>query len=389
MIHDRKLLVFGIGLVIACSLVLVTFIGAQPSGELYIPDSDLWRVLPDPQPDRYWILNRGNGLVLLEKTPGGTWFTTTYDIGDVRDFAGPDSNGMFYCTFGGNPAGIYVFNSATASVDRTIALSRYPRGLVLSPDETKLYVCVFEWPLLGERGEHADCYTTKEHREAGRVFEIDIQTGEVLRQATVGTLPEMICYFDGEMDDRLLVSTRDYYPVIDELSGIGLGAVGKLDIVDLRSFTRLEPRIEVGHPNIEYENDLFNWPWNDSLVAQCCSGVGFIYGYEHMDDAIWLIDPITNTVADTIHVTDEEGWVVGVKHAFPSQCYPDRLYVSVGMAPKDYPYAVLAVDRTSGQWIRSFDTENWVTEFLYETPDNELIAPCGGSGRILILDTSE
>ena len=131
----------------AIMTVLVPSTLAQPSGLLDVPGSKLYRIFRDPLPNRYWILNLGSGLVLLTETSPGSWSTDVFPIGDVRDFCGPDSQGNLHCSFGGNPAGIYVFNTSTQSVQRTIPLDRYPRALALSPDETKLYLSAYESPL--------------------------------------------------------------------------------------------------------------------------------------------------------------------------------------------------------------------------------------------------
>ena len=372
-----------IGIVVWRALVVY----AEPQGIITVPNGNLFRILPDLQSNRYWILNREHGLVLLTENPPGEWSTQTFNIGDVRDITGPDSSGKIYCSFGGNPAGVHVFDTSTYSVVRTLSLDRYPRCMVLSPDETKLYVCVYQWPLLGVRGEHADRFDTLEHRDGGRVLEIDLSTGQVLREATVGSLPETMYYFYSPGNDRILVNTDEILPITDDPPwGIGLGTVTRIDNISVASFSRMTPRIECMYAYSEFTNDFFEWPGNDPLLGQCHIGVGDIYGYEHMRDAIWLIDPVNNTVVDTASLPVPGGGFAGAEHAVVSECNPDEVYVSGGARTLYFTDTILVVDRWNGTLLRSFSTYPYVTDFIYETAGGMLIVTCGGSGRIFIID---
>ncbi len=390
----------------ACVLLLINVqpfcatARAQPDQVLTVTGGAVVRILPDPLPDRYWILEHGSGLVLLSKA-NGAWNTMDYAIGDLRDIAGPDSDGRLYCTYVGSPPGISVFDCATTSIVDTIPLNYYPRGLVLSPDESKLYVCAWGWPPLTE--PEFDPNRSYQHASAnsGLVLEIDIASHSILRTATVGGMPETICLVPSVAGARLLVSTGEFKyrspgdgePLDPELVYGGFTVV---DAVDVSTFTRLEHRVECTFPSFPGTNALVRWPGDDALVALCCAepfSGSPVHAAEDYTHGIRLIDPVTNLVVGSLRIVNADGCEVGVNTIFQSCTDPAEVFLTVGMFHRQTDFlqeGVLVIDRDTGQLRRSIDlgSADYLPSFVYETPCGEVIVTAWQSpnGKILIFE---
>ena len=373
---------------------------AQPDEVLTVSGNAVDRILPDRLPDRYWLLEYERGLVLLSRT-NGEWDTAEYAIGDLRDVAGPDSQGRLYCTYVGSPPGIHIFDCATASVVDTIPLNYYPRGLVLSADESKLYVCAWGWPPLTE--PEFDPNRSYQHASAdsGLVLEIDIASHSILRTATVGGMPETICLMPSSAGARLLVSTgefkyrsqRDREPIDPDLV---YGGFTPVDAVDVGTFVRLEHRVECTFPGFPCTNALIPWPGDDALVALCCArpfSGSPDYAPADYTHGIRLIDPVTNLVVGSLRIVNAGGREVGVNTIFQSRSDPTEIFVTVGMFRHETELeqeAVLAIDRDTGQFRRSIDlgSPDYLPSFVYETPCGDLIVTAwqAPNGKILIFE---
>ena len=140
-------------------------------------------------------------------------------------------------------------------------------------------------------GDHVNVYNAGEHSDAGRLFEIDISSGSILRSCVVGTMPEIIYYYESEDGDKILVSVTENFPSDQN----DWTSYSPLDIVDVRSFTRIQNNILCVVPGRVYQNDLFNWPATPDLVGMSHQPVGINQYLPGAEDAIWLIDPITAT----------------------------------------------------------------------------------------------
>jgi hypothetical protein len=375
----------------------VYLIKATPSNVIYIPDGELNRIIPDPQHNRYWVVDESNGLVLLNEPnpPGGTWNWQKFPIGPVIDAAGPDTQGRLYCSFTDYKTikGIFIFDCASASVIDTIALDYAPRGLVLSSDETRLYVVSYTWP---QFGDYPNKTFADMHPETGLLLEIDIANKTVLRSVATGAMPETVYYTKCGEDERVVVGTNEMRTVSGPGEfGFAYGGSAPHDVFDLATFNRLEPRIYAPYQYSDYSNIIVSWP-SRCCAAICCPYPFRVPGSPEMDDAIWIIDPITNTVVDTFTIKDLNGNVVGAGDAIVSSVYENRVYVAMGA------YDSTTVNPGTGDWIliinpdtgETLDAINTGGEFqypyfMYEMPDGRLLISCDGAGRMLVIEPPE
>jgi len=363
-----------------------------PTDFIDLPGVTAGFIHPDILPDRYWAESYGTGLHLIAKE-NDEWSVSSYTLGDVRGFTGPDSQGRLYCSFGGNPAGVYVFDSTSEAVVDTISLNYFPRGLVLSPDESKLYVCAWEWPSLadGERLEGpGGTSPSDEHPDKGLVLEIDIATHAILRSVNVGTFPEAIHYAELSGGDRIVACTgqsRRYFWKGDP--AIKAGHFQLLDIVDVDTFTLTEPRIEVA--SYGYFTD---WPGEGSLIAFCTKNLITVKGGpENIWHAVKLVDPGTSQIVDTKKVLDATGGLAGVRGITPSSINPDEVYVMIGQPayPRLEPYDwLIVIDKITGHYLRSIDygSPGYGGGDVYEAPCGELIITAYDhpDSRIIIME---
>jgi hypothetical protein len=374
-------------------------VAAQPIEDLQVTSGRLRRIAEDITEYRYWILNYSQGAVLLS-FDGESWLLDEYPLGEVRDMTGPDSQGYLYFTVAGYNPGILAFNTASATVVDTIPLNHYPAGLTLSPDESMLYVCAFEWPPIEEpeygSGEGNLYQITNAHPDKGLILEVDISTHAVERSVNVGTYPNTIYYASLPGGDKLVVST---YQTVAHLLPLGedpepdelIGQYMTLDFVDLDSFTRMEPRLET--PDV---GEFKTWLPDNSLVAFCIRNIMAVsHDPSYYDDSIWLIDPATGTIADTITVYDTDGEKSATSCIEFSSINPDEMYVAIGM-PTHYIGPgydrIMVLDTTSYQRVRTIGLgeDDLLPHFVKEGPCGELIVTAGGrpEGSILII-TSE
>lgn len=388
-------------ILIICMLVLFTgAIGlkaylakAQTQTILTIPDDgEPNRILLDPSAEGYWVVNRGSGLIFLNEDQLG-WHYSLYNIGIVMDATGPDPNGLIYCSFRGNApmfsSGVYVFDTATRSVVDTIVLDHYPFGLVLSSDGEQLYVDGDGWPAFGELFSIADA---NEHPDSGILWRIDLATRQITGTISVGALPTSIYTFPTERGDRLFVTQQESGKIeTNDPIPLSMGTTNKIDIVDASSFTRIATLETPEAMWDEYPYAMLNWP--QGLVAVCCPVVWDpIEDHPEFQDAIWLVDPVSATIVNRIHVTDGNGIAVGVFQTVVSQVYPDQAYMSIGpfQGPGSPTGSILVVAYPSGQYIRSISTTGTGCRpyFMHEIPEGRLIVTGGVTGKILIIDPS-
>jgi len=386
-------------LLIAISLTTLQCVNSNPKNGDDITSAQRARprrIIEDNQEYRLWILNYSHGTILLS-FDGENWSTEEYQLDEVRDMTGPDSQGYLYITVAGDNPGILVFNTADASVVDTIPLNHYPAGLTLSPDESMLYVCAFEWPPIEGpeygSGEGNLYQITSAHPDKGLVLEVNISTHAVERSVNVGTYPYTIYFADLPDGDKLVVST---YQTVTHLLPLGedpeqdelIGQYMTLYFVDLDSFTRMEPRLEI--PDV---GEFQAWLPDNSLVAFCIQNIIAVsHGPIYYDDSIWLIDPSTGTIADTVTVYDADGEKAGTSCIEFSSMNPNEMYVALGM-PTHYIGSgydrIMVLDSTSYQIVRTIGLgeDNLLPHFVKEGPRGELIITAGGrpEGAILII----
>jgi len=315
---------------------------------------------------------------------------------------GPDSQGRIFLTYLAdlsepytyNSAGIYIFDTISKTVVNTIPLNYYVADLCQNPDESKLYICAYGWPALGE-SEYPDVFSesgpTEEHPDTGLVLEINLNSGTIENTVNIGTWPQKIHYADLEYGDKLLISTlqqNTHYGNIDDSSIIN-GNTYIMDIVDISSFSRAEPRIEC--PQL---GGFKNCPWDNKLIIYYARGLNSVVsGPQEMFHAIWLIDPATNSVVYTVPVKDEINELIGVYNIQFNNNNENELYVCVGIVghTRDETYDwLIVVDRTTGDYLRTIDIDmqGYSPVDILELTCGELIITANNppDGKILVME---
>jgi DNA-binding beta-propeller fold protein YncE len=394
MIKNKKVFLWVVGLIAICVLATVTayLTKASKFSVLFIPSGAPYRILPGSSQNSYWVVNREHGLVFVSKGIGGIWFYSLYNIGRVFDATGPDSNGLIYCSFTdlapSYPCGVYVFDSVSRTVVDTISLDRMPSGLSLSSDGQNLYVAAWGWPLPDEPYNEGDAVS---HPDSGIIWKIDVATRQIIAATSVGALPSTIYTFPSDRGDRLIVSQHQI--VFVETTGSTMhyieGENNQIDIVDATSFTRIAQLDSPWNRVDNYSYTMLDWA--DGVVAVCCPAVSYeIQGHPELQDGIWLVDPVSATVVNRVHITDGNGVAVGAFHAVVSQTYPSQAYVSLAafQSPSQPSGDILVVDYPSGQYIRSIDItgSGCLPFFMQELSDGNLMVTGGETGKILIID---
>jgi hypothetical protein len=369
-----KRMMIAVIIVLFLGLISIVFMPSDPiSSEqisaLVFEDRLVSGIIGQTRMDKYWAgISNPPGLVRLSMGEEG-WVSEDFPIGEFRGITGPDPQGRLYCLelSSENDGCIYngvnvkVFDTENQTVVDNIPIPYSSWYLAISPDGSKLYAAADEWPAPGDdrcapQPENTDL--TQEHPDMGLVVEIDVATHAITRTVNVGTFPHSIYYAPMASGDRILVSTGQTKWLINEDHEFG-GAMSRtniLDIIDVSTFTRLENRIAV--PSRICFAD---WPSDPSLVSIGIFSVISIYGGpDYLFDTIWLIDPASGTVADTIKVDNGEGTpFVGVANLTPSHFPPYYLYVSVGdpiySEPPPPDNWLIKIDKDTGEFIENID----------------------------------
>ncbi len=357
-------------------------------------------VTADANPNRYWILQWDVGLILLQKT-GEDWGTYQFPIGNLRAMAGPDSDGRLYCTRGGDDPGLTVFDCDDECVVDSVSLPYYVRGVALSDDETKLYVCASLWPPTTEPEFDENRNYRAAPYESGLVLEIDVATLDILRSAVVDTMPNTIYYSSLAQGDKLTVNAGIWHLRMYKHEGMSPDRVWctafvLTQIVDVATFQIMEPSIESRINRSHGTNALTPWPDDDSVVAFCNTGA---YDYdicvapEDFSRAIRLIDPSSCTVVSSVPIRHANGEEVGIVHFLPNCLNPDELYVTVQLKSGhegESGFWLIVVDKYTGAYLRSVDLGDpeIVPYFMAQSPCGELIVTArkGIDGKILIVE---
>ncbi len=367
---------------------LLTFILASQSlfaatvlDEIQTTDFKPERILVGCQPNEYWIVDSGDGLILLEENPPGNWTYSHYPIGYVTDATGPDSIGRIYCSSYIDGAGsvIQVFDCFNRVVVDNIYITSDSRlrGLTLSPDNSYIYVLNWGWPVFGESYSWVE---SAAHQDSGIIWQIDTSTLTVVDQGITCALPETIYYAETISGrDRLLISAR-------EVAAISYGVGSIVDVIlPVRGLPRETWMVSPRSP-MPYRNDFFLWSEEDMLVAMCCATEPDIREPEFMA-GLWIIDPELCEVVDYIDIVNQYGGYIGVRHACVSSVYPGHVYISSSTGGPD---DLFIIDHDTGEIIETIETvEDFTSQFIYETPDGLIIVTGGDSEKILIIDPSQ
>lgn len=378
--------------------VLTFILTAEPNNLIVVPESSLMKILSDSSPNNFWVVDENSGLIQLEENPPGTWTFQKYSIGPVVDACGPDADGIIYCTFWNfaNDGGIYYFDTDSSIVVDSASFDNPPRGIVLSPDETKLYVATCQWPPPGEHYNQTFGYM---YPDTGLILEISIDSKSVLRTAITSAFPETIYYANCD-EDKIIVSTFESYTVSEEsgseLTGNAYGESSPLDIIDVSTFSRMEPRIFGQLPRSSLANIMNDWPFEECQMAISFRTPFMAPDNPEYFDGIWIIDAKTNSIVTTINVKNISNNVIGARSILVSSIYQNRVYVAGGAhdpaisPPPMIGHWIYIINPFSGEIIDAISTgtEFEYPIFLTELPDGRLLVTSGGD-RALIIETSE
>jgi DNA-binding beta-propeller fold protein YncE len=282
---------------------------------------------------------------------------------------------------------VFIFNINSQTIVDSIPVYdsewRYPSALVLSSDETKLYLCAFAWPAIGEGFRWGN--TGASHADTGRVFEINLSTKNILRTVNVGALPQSI-YLTPY--NTLLVSTDEEYPIVEPTSPevlLHTGAFEYLDIIAIPAFQRTA-RIECNsYP--EYFTNTFS-PWSDDgrYVAMCNPESFYLPSHPAFNDGIWVIDSYSGAVTSTINIAIGD-YRYGARSLIVSHVCDGEAYVALNQCGNSNANRIAVVDHATGDCLGSLDTGTEITPvFMHELPDGRLIVTGGASGKIAIID---
>ncbi len=373
-----------ISIIIFLSINTSALRAATVLDEIPTPEHKPKRILGGCQPNEYWIVGSGDGLILLEENPPGNWTYTHYPIGNVMDATGPDSAGNIYCSsyVDGIGSAVQIFDCINRIVTNNIFISSNSRttGLALSPDNHCLYVLNRGWPIFGDIFSPSSSFV---HEDTGIVWEIDLQTLTINDHGIVGALPEVIIYSESTFgNDKLLVSTH-------EITRRGDCYYNLVDILTVQRDLPRETQIMVTENRTSFSNDFCSWSDDEPLVAICCLLLNWYAPDDIYRQGLWIVNTDTNEVVERITVEDIDGESRGVRHAIRSKVYPGRVYVTLGNGGTDWTHAALAIDQETGQLIDPIPTGGEdVADFIYEIPDGRLIITQDLSQRILIIDPS-
>jgi hypothetical protein len=336
-------------------------------------------------PDQYWIVDSGRGLILLQEILG-VWQTSEYPIGPVCDATGPTDTGLLYCTyydFDIPESGIYAFDCVNRVLDHEIQLQspfdEYSlTGLVLSGDQTSLYVCARTWPPLGTSYNWGT-----DRPDTGLVLEVDLQSELVTQSVVVRTRPETL-HLVG--NTRLIVSSHE---PLWGLTGDD-DVMSRTELIDLSTFQRLGEGLPCNYANGLYMNDFFDW--DIGRVALVSPGLHGSWTDPRFVDSLWVLNPYGGQLlaTNTIHVQDPLGNPVGINHATLCGLNDDLIYVSFNDSYSVPPWPQrLGTINKAGNVLSYIATEEDIyPEFIYEVEYGRIIVTCGWNRKILIAEGS-
>jgi hypothetical protein len=342
------------------------------------------RILTGTQSNEYWLVIEANGLGLLSESPPGTWTLTYYQIGYVYDATGPDNNGRLWCSsyVDGIGTAVQVFdcNQRTVIQNIYIGTNYINKGIVLSSDQTHIYLVGCDWPRYFEAASWVDA---PGHPNTGLVWEIDTSTYAISPyMGEVGVMPETIYYSENGDYDKLFV-----YTIASDGIGRELG-----DNIDILSVQRELERTG-GLPSCiihdwSYCNDLVKWSDEYPLMAICNKQVAGSYDIvdnPKSNHGLWVFDTNLEEFVDTYEIIDISGHYRGVSHLCRSTVRPGIAYLSLGFGGLDAEIAVF--DMGCGEVIEHIQLGiPFTPEFIYEIPDGRLIATGDMTHNIVIFD---
>jgi len=372
---SRILCSLGTAIIGSCFL-LVNAIPAM--AELVVTDElsvgvDTGRILPDQQSGKFWVVAHLQGLILVSEDESGVWGIEHFEGYEVLDAVGPDSQGYIYCTYtaSGPPHGVVIFDCINEQFSRTIDFPwSGASGIVISPDEQRLYVTIHSTDQGADSPDEAS-------ENSGLVIEVDIVSGNVLRTCSVRAWPGTICLWN---DDALLVSCqKQYWEANDRYEEMK----STTDVIALDTFTKIA----------EIPSNFAEWPETNDLQRWGESSVALFNLYLYSDfedpkygDAIWLIDPETGAVADSIRVEYLDGDESGVLHAFISEKCPGLMYLSLAGYDRIWEFPVIVAD-TCGNYVdHAVTPPGFTPSFICEIDDHRIMVTDWLTDKVCILE---
>jgi hypothetical protein len=326
------------------------------------------RILPDNDPDRFWILVRLEGLYLLTEDPPGTWAIDLIPNDDLLDAVGPTSDGFIYCTavtdMPESNVYIAVFDSSLCQFVDAIDLPwDYPiNTITISSDEQKLYFTA------STNYEHVSS-TFLAPADSGLLAELDITSESVLRTASIQPWANSIFVWN---DEVIFVSCDFWQYAWDPTDDIE-EAKSVVDIVSVDSFTRTG-EIYCGGALKMDTNDFITW--DESHVALLNEWLRGDFEDPLFEDGIWLINPLTGAVDGTVRVNDVYGFSRGVRHACISRVRANTLYATPGTLNQLEPaidHSVLVTDLDGNYIDRGLLPYGFMPQYIVETDCGQLV----------------
>ncbi len=326
------------------------------------------RILPDNEPNRYWIVVWLEGLYLLTEGPQGSWAMELVPNDDLVDAAGPTADGLIYCSAESDApeyeSYVAVFDTTQAVFVEPIDMPwDYATGpIALSSDEDRLYIAA----------GNSDKYATSDRPvpvDSGLLIEIDIASECVLRTASIQPWANSIFVWN---DESILLSCDFWQHAWDPTDSLE-EAKSVVDIVSVDSFTRIT-EIYCGGVWHRDTNDFIAWDESDVALLN-----EWLYG--DLEDpqfgyGIWLINPLTGAIDGTVRVNDVYGFSRGVRHAWISRVREDTLYVAPGTMNQVEPtvdHSVLVTDLDGNYIDRGALPERFRPQYIVETDDCKLV----------------
>jgi len=367
--HNEK---YRISYVTSLILICCTMIISPVNAELFITNEFdnaevPLRILADNDPDIYWIVSRLEGLYRLSEDQPGIWNFELFENTSVIDAAGPTSNGIIYCTAETDAPEylrhIAVFDTSLNQFIDTISLpwDYSIDTIAVSEDEQYLYFTV-------DTTDPDAFRTMVAPEDSGLIVEMDIATESVTRTVAIQPWAHTIHVWN----DTTIFTSCDFWRWSWDQSDAREEMKSTTQVIDLISFTRIN-QYASGHAS-PYNTNAF-LEWDENTIALLNRSLYGDFEDPQFEDAIWLLNPATGSVINTIGIQDDMAIDRGVHHACISNVRENILYVASGVNPREYTgeYPLLVTDLEGNYLTKAMVEVNFHPIAVLEIDDGHLI----------------
>jgi len=350
--------------------------------EIEVVSEGLGRILPDESPDRAWIVIPGFGIGLVDNAGDGPYRFTPFQVGVVIDACGPDADGKIYMIGikDGVGTGYYSFDCPTLASSEFVKLSddHIVTEILLSNDESKLYIVGWDWPRYGEY------YSSGERSgDLGLVWEVDKETGEITREGGCGMQPNNAILGSGNL---MMIGTANSVQLAHIDSEMCYhGPTGNVvDVFNIDTFER-ELRYDCGEGyGWEPTNQFFRWSDDGRYVAQCSVNPAPTADQEIYEDTIWIFDLVENELVETIKPLDQDELPIGVINGMVSLVW-DGVAIVTGAVPyeimtleddREMRYSIFLIDIETGAFLAGIEGDPMI-EWIHQLSDGSILFTSG------------